>query len=214
MQRHRVLSGLTRARLLAVLRAADRPMDVVELASAVGVRPNSAREQLRQLHDAGLVAIAKAAPAGRGRPGLRYAAEPRTEAADPYRSLARALTDRMAALPDAAEASEAAGERWGREVVAAAGAAGGGDALGRIARILDEAGFSPEPPTAGDAVLRLRNCPFAPIEAGHLAVVCGVHLGFIRGALAELESPVDAVRLEPLVQPDLCLAHLAPRADG
>jgi hypothetical protein len=36
----------------------------------------------------------------------------------------------------------------------------------------------------------------------------------MRGALEELGSPLDAVRLEPFVEPDLCLAHLGPRNRG
>ena len=57
--------------------------------------------------------------------------------------------------------------------------------------------------------INLRACPFVPIERRHLPVVCGIHLGFIRGAFRELGSARDATSIEPLVRPDLCVARLA-----
>jgi hypothetical protein len=45
-------------------------------------------------------------------------------------------------------------------------------------------------------------------------VVCGVHLGLMRGILRELGAPFDAISLEPFVEPALCLAHLGGRSDG
>jgi hypothetical protein len=34
----------------------------------------------------------------------------------------------------------------------------------------------------------------------------------MRGILAELDAPLDVTRLDPFVEPDLCVAHLASRA--
>ena len=34
----------------------------------------------------------------------------------------------------------------------------------------------------------------------------------LRGVLAELEAPLAATRLDPFVEPDLCVAHLAQTA--
>jgi len=42
----------------------------------------------------------------------------------------------------------------------------------------------------------------------HREIVCGVHLGLMRGVLAEQSAPVAAERLEPFVEPNLCIAHL------
>jgi predicted ArsR family transcriptional regulator len=82
-QRHRVLAGISRSRLLAVLHGAARPMGIRELADAVDLHPNTAREHLDLLVEAGLVRRETAAAAGRGRPGLRYVAEPQERADDP-----------------------------------------------------------------------------------------------------------------------------------
>ncbi|MGP1674531.1 MAG: hypothetical protein ACTS8Z_04880 [Candidatus Limnocylindrales bacterium] len=91
------------------------------------------------------------------------------------------------------------------------------DAVDRLVTLLDHAGFAPERPAGAGDPIRLRHCPFGPLAREHRDVVCGVHLGLMRGALREMGAPLDAVRLEPFVAPDLCVAHLGPReraADG
>ena len=207
-------------------------MDVRTLADSVGLHPNSAREGLRRLAEAGLVRVTTAPPVGRGRPGLLYSAAPDTDA-DPYRLLAGVLADELAARPDTGSLAAAAGERWGRQAVAGLGAltthgAGGTEGAGpndhsvpaldgdvaTLVALLAEAGFAPEPPAPGDLELRLRACPFLPLERRHLDTVCGVHLGFVRGALHELGSALDAVSIHPFVTPDLCTARLEVRPNA
>lgn len=185
-------------------------MTIRELAGAVGLHPNSARDQLRVLADVGLVVIEAAPPAGRGRPSFRYTAPPATVEAQPYRALARALADEVARRPDTATMANEAGERWGREV-AAADADPIADPLDRLVRVLDEAGFAPDPVAAGDDEVRLHACPFEPIEQRLLPVVCGVHLGFVQGVLAHAGSPTTAVGIEPYVEPGLCVTRLSAR---
>src|ERR1019366_6455400 len=75
-QRHRVLAGMSRARLLTVLGRSARPMGVRELAEAVELHPNTVRQHLDQLVEAGLAVRDTAPPICRGRPAPRYAAEP------------------------------------------------------------------------------------------------------------------------------------------
>ena len=218
--RHRVLAGLTRSRLLSVLRQADGPVGVRELAETVGLHPNSVREQLDQLVDAGLVVRRVAPPAGRGRPGLRYTAGPDADDPDPnaYRELAQVLADALVRQPEAAAVAVTAGERWGRTMTAhVAPAPTVAEAVNRLVKLLDDMGFAPERPAGPDDPIRLRHCPFGPLARQNPAVVCAVHLGLMRGALREMGAPLDAVRLEPYDAPDLCVAHLGSRdtsADG
>jgi predicted ArsR family transcriptional regulator len=40
--------------------------------------------------------------------------------------------------------------------------------------------------------------------------VCSLHLGLMRGVLAESRAPLVAERLDPFVDTSLCLAHLSP----
>ena len=211
--RHVALADPTRRALVHALREAAVPLGVGDLAGAVGLHPNSVREQMRRLEAAGLVRVSYAAPSGRGRPGLRFGLVPEPE--DPYRVLAGVLADQVAALPDAPAAWMAAGERWGRDAAsvvsngaATSPAATAPDRIDAIVTLLADAGFAPEPAASGDDEINLRACPFLPIEHRHLPVVCGIHLGFIRGALRELGSTRDATSIEPLVRPDLCVARL------
>ncbi|MFF0644042.1 hypothetical protein ACFYVV_10585 [Streptomyces tendae] len=58
----------------------------------------------------------------------------------------------------------------------------------------------------------LRHCPFREGAEEHRDTVCSLHLGLIRGALKEVPAPLGVDRLDPFVEPSLCLAHLS-RAD-
>lgn len=217
--RHRALAGAARGRLLAALRDARRPLGLRELAAAVGLHPNTAREHLRLLADAGLVSSELAPPAGRGRPGLRYSADPAaTDAGDdprPYAQLAAVLADQLARTEDPGSAAVEAGARWGRAVAAGmAPAETSAGAMTRMLDLLDQAGFEPEAPERPGGPIRLRRCPFGRLAVDRERVVCGVHLGLMRGALASVGAPIDASGLEPFVEPNLCLAHFDERSNA
>jgi predicted ArsR family transcriptional regulator len=210
-QRHRVLAGISRSRLLTLLGRSARPMGVRELAEAVGLHPNTVRQHLDQLVEAGLAVRDTAPPIGRGRPALRYAAEPGSDEPDPvaYRALAGVLAEQVARLPEGVRVALAAGERWGRALVLeATDSAPRTNPIGRLVELLDAAGFAPEAPLTDDGPIQMRHCPFGTLVRGQGEVVCGVHLGLIRGALRELGAPFGAISLEPFVTPALCLAHL------
>jgi predicted ArsR family transcriptional regulator len=216
-ERYRVLAGISRSRLLAVLRQARAPMAIRDLADAVALHPNTAREHLEQLVAAALVRSETAQPAGRGRPGLRYIASGPSGPDDSsaYQALAGVLAAELASRPAARQAAIAAGERWGHS------AAGrlpptpkASDAVERLADLLDDAGFAPERPATAQQPIRLRHCPFRPLAQERGEIVCNVHLGLMRGALHELRAPLDALSLEPFVEPDLCLVHLGARTDA
>jgi predicted ArsR family transcriptional regulator len=214
--RHRALAGASRSRLLSVLRGSMEPLGVADLARAVGLHPNTVRAHLQQLLDAGLAVQEPARPVGRGRPPQRFRADP--DAADedpaPYRTLARVLTEQLADRPDAGAQARSAGDRWGHGLaVDLAPAPAATDGMQRMVELLDGAGFAPEAPV-GTSAINLRRCPFGTLAVGRERVVCGVHLGLMRGALDAIGAPLDATRLEPFVRPDLCVAHFEARAVG
>jgi predicted ArsR family transcriptional regulator len=191
-------------------------MGIHDLAAAVRRRPNSVREQLVELMTVGLVLRSAAPAAGRGRPAFQYVAAPgadeaqRAASSDDYRSLAAVLAGQIARLPGAAEASVSAGERWGSALAEGPAVAGDRAAVDRLIGILQEAGFAPDRPDPAGPI-ELHRCPFDPVARAQPGVVCGVHLGMIRGALATMGSAIDVERLDPFVRPDTCLAHLAAR---
>jgi predicted ArsR family transcriptional regulator len=216
LDRSTALADPSRRALLGVLRRATAPQDVRTLAAAVGLHPNSTREQLARLADAGLVRVATAAPNGRGRPGLRYQAVPEATG-EPFRVLAAALAEGLSTIPDAPARSAAAGERWGRDAAATLSPTRPSDALAAVVGLMGEVGFEPELIDLGagaQPVLRLHACPFLPMDERHLDIVCSVHLGFLRGALDALGAPVTAASIHPLETPDACSAHLETRTDA
>ncbi len=217
-RRPRLSAGLTRSRILAILRERGRPLSTRELASDMGLHPNTVREQLDRLVADGLARRTPTSPSGRGRPGLRYLAVRQLDEAAPYRDLARALADELDRRPDPGRRAVSAGERWGRATVrppagdlASPGEPRPTDPVETLVAVLEAGGFAPEPSVEGQPI-RLRRCPFGTLARERRSIVCGIHLGLMRGALAELGVPTDDVRLEPFVEPDLCLAHVGPSA--
>jgi predicted ArsR family transcriptional regulator len=82
-----------------------------------------------------------------------------------------------------------------------------------LVRVLDEIGFAPEAVTSGrKRQVLLHHCPFREAAEQHREVVCSVHLGLMRGLLEESGAPLQAERLDPFVEPSLCVTHLAARA--
>ena len=75
---------------------------------------------------------------------------------------------------------------------------------------MTEIGFAPQPEDVdgGGYRLSLRHCPFREVAERHRDVICALHLGLMRGALATMRAPVSADRLDPFVEPGLCVAQL------
>ena len=85
-----------------------------------------------------------------------------------------------------------------------------GDAVKQVRSTLAELGFDPEPVNARSSEIRLRHCPFLDLVDGSSEVICSLHLGLMQGAFTALDGPVAVDRLDAFVQPDLCVARLAP----
>ena len=108
--------GRSRAAILDMLRAADDPLGVREVARRIGLHPNTARFHLEALVEAGLAAREAEDRERPGRPRIGY----RAAAVGPggrrrYRLLALMLASLIAGtMPDPAAAAEAGGPRVGR----------------------------------------------------------------------------------------------------
>jgi predicted ArsR family transcriptional regulator len=215
LRRHRALAEPSRARILAELADADA-LDARELAARVGLHVNTVRVHLNALVEAGLVESETQPPSGRGRPRVAYRA---TAAADEeagrrYRLLAEILTALVARYgAEAAAQLEEIGEAWGRYLVESPppyASLGDEEAVGRLLELLAEVGFEPRLDRGGRGLrILMRPCPFLELARTHQDVICPIHLGLMRGALAELGAQTRATKLEPFVQPDLCVARLA-----
>ena len=205
--------GPRRDAVLRVLRDADRPLTIADVARTLGVHPNTARFHLEALADDGSAERAALPAAGPGRPPLAFRARPGMDRRAPrhYEVLAGALVGHVARGPDPGRAAVAAGEAWGRAHASRTPPPDAGPVAGLVG-LLDDLGFAPEDLPADDAhdlaTVGLRSCPFLELTDDR-TVVCGVHLGLMRGTLDAWHAPVRADSLEPFVEPDLCIAHLA-----
>lgn len=213
----RPVLGESRARVLEVLRAAGEAVGVQDVADQVGLHPNTARFHLDGLVDAGLAERRTEERSQPGRPRTVYVASATEVPAGQrsYRLLAEMLTSLVAdTLPEPGKAAETAGEAWGRylaERPAPSQQVDAEEGIRRLSTVLADAGFAPDAVEDADRpVIPLRHCPFREVAEQHRDVVCSLHLGLMRGVLDEVRAPLKADRLEPFVEPSLCLAHLAP----
>lgn len=205
--------GRRRRDVLNCLRDATGAVSVADVAEQTGLHVNTARFHLDGLVGDGLV---ERRPEDRdvpGRPRILYSASGPAAGPRSFRLLAEMLTGLVSGLEDPRSAAVESGHSWGRHLVerpAPSERIDTGDATARLLRVLDDVGFRPEagPDVAGDREVRLHHCPFREVAERHPDVVCGLHLGLMQGALAELRAPVHVPSLDPFVTPQLCVAHL------
>jgi predicted ArsR family transcriptional regulator len=214
--------GRSRTSVLDMLLAARAPLGVREVARQMGLHPNTARFHLEALVDAGLAVREAEERDTPGRPRMGYRAVAEGPAGQRhYRLLAEMLTSLIAGtMPHPGRAAEEAGREWGAflteqprpyERLTTA------EAIVKLTAIMTELGFAPHVETgAGDREYRLclRQCPFREVARQHQDVICTLHLGLMRGALAQMRAPVTAEGLDPFVEPRLCIARLAVRGDS
>ncbi|OBI27900.1 transcriptional regulator [Mycobacterium sp. E1386] len=212
-------SASRRREVLRVLRASPDPMSIAAIADVLGVHPNTVRFHLDSLVGDGQVEHVELDRKGPGRPPLMFRAVRQMDRGGTrhYRLLAEILAVAFAGERDAGAKAQAAGRAWGRKLDASLEAvppepASADDAIDHLVNMLDELGFAPERRAAdGEQQVGLRHCPFLELAENRTAVVCPVHLGLMQGAMEAWGAPVSVDRLEAFVEPDLCVAHLAPR---
>ena len=234
VRQRRAYLSTARARLLEVLIDQPEPCTVGALSALTRQHPNTIREHMDRLVADRWVVRTRAFAQGRGRPAWLYSAT-RDVGSEPgareYAGLASALAAQIVRTSRQPRAdSIEAGRVWGRELVrrslvTVALAADEGPVRGaamplsavatrrKVVTLLEELGFAPSP-DARVGVVKLRRCPL--LEAAHQypEVVCGVHLGVVRGALDELGADADRTErtaLQPFSEPGACRLDLLPR---
>jgi predicted ArsR family transcriptional regulator len=213
---HRALSDPSRVRILEVIQQAEAPLDARQLGTRVGLHVNSVRSHLHLLAEAGLVSARREERTRPGRPRVLYEATaeaPAPPAPASYRLLAQILASSLAGSErDPGARAEEAGRAWGAHLVERPPPftpISKQETIDQVVRLHEEHGFRPKLRRAprGQQIV-LRRCPFQEVATTYQAVICPLHLGLIRGALAELETGVEAERLEPFAEPGACVAHL------
>ena len=209
--------GASRARVLAELRDAGRPLGAGEVAERLGVHVNTARAHLGALVASGHVDRSTEVRARQGRPRALYLARPGAATGHrSYRFLAEILAGYIAAeVARPAQAGVRAGQAWGRYLAdrpAPFERVDADTATSQLLGLLAEIGFAPEAVLDGRGrQIRLHHCPFREAAERHREVVCSIHLGLMQGVLGAAGADLDAVRLEPFTEPGLCVAHLVAR---
>jgi predicted ArsR family transcriptional regulator len=187
-------------------------MSLAALADSTGLHVNTLRDHLEALVATGAVSRRPARPLGRGRPAWLYLADgpdpaPRTEYAGLAIALAEGLEHGSTAPGDEAVR---AGESWGRAL--AGEVVGATDGRTRVVRVLERMGFAPRQPPGGE--IRLTRCPLLQAARAHQDVVCGVHLGVVRGVLEAAGEADTPAQLRPFAQPGACVLTIDAPAGG
>ncbi|MEO8851995.1 MAG: helix-turn-helix domain-containing protein [Allobranchiibius sp.] len=210
-----VAIGASRRRVLAVLQTADGPLAINAICAQVHLHPNTARFHLDALVEQRLVERVTGPRKGPGRPRALYksTSEDSVSGVRRYGLLAQLLVESVATQSDnPARVALDAGEAWGRSAARARAVSGEtSTAVRALTDVLGEYGFAPEIAATGETQrILLHHCPFLEAAKSNREVVCAVHLGLMRGVLAELSAPVQADTLDAFVEPNLCVAHLRP----
>lgn len=216
---YKALADPTRRHLLRLLDDADAPLEVSVLADQTDLHQNTVRDHLEMLRRAGLVTRTAEDRDRPGRPKMLYSAAPletRSPGFEGYRFLAEVLASYMQAnLEEPGKIAEEAGRAWGRYLVERPQPFATPDSLqvvDQIVTALAELGFSPEESPEEDGFnVKLHDCPFREVARARTDVVCGVHLGMLRGMAEELGGSASITDLKPFVEPSLCVVEIAAR---
>ncbi|HET6627523.1 MAG TPA: helix-turn-helix domain-containing protein [Nocardioidaceae bacterium] len=207
--------GPTRARVLALLQDAGEPLTADDVATRMALHANTARFHLEALESGGLAVRTTEARRTPGRPRALFTAAPGVAEVGhrSYRLLAQILTGYLAnRLPDPQQSAVEAGSAWGRFLAAPPAPFHEVDAQEAVEALvvrLGSVGFESHAAGEGDQLrLEVNHCPFLELAEDNRDVICSVHLGLMRGLLEQMQAPVAAESLEPLVEPSRCIARL------
>jgi predicted ArsR family transcriptional regulator len=211
---HDVLASRARRAIHDHLLEHPEGASAIELAELLGSHVTTTRFHLDHLIQAGLVASFNERDGAAGRPTKRYVAVTPGTGATPFQLLAEVLTTAVAS--DASP--EEAGYRWSLDTMSRptppAPATTVGAWMGKVGSVvdlLDDWGYDADvgiSPGGQDVEIGLNECPFRELAEANPEVVCAVHRGLIRGALAAAGEPSVRVDLSVFETPDRCLARL------
>lgn len=196
--------------MLGALKAAAGPQSINDLAQELALHPNTVRFHLTRLVASGQVEQVTSTAAVPGRPAQLFAPTPGMDPSGPraYRMLAEVLVAGLAEGPNPGQRALQIGRSWGQRQVQSSTTSN--NSIDQLVGLLDEIGFAPEFDETQDASsITLRHCPFLELAHTQSAVICPMHLGLMQGAMQAWGASVQVDRLDPFVEPDLCLAHLS-----
>ena len=196
------ISSYSRVEIMHLIQQrARRP--IAELVEATGLHPNTVREHLQRLIEAGYVIAETERRTTRGRPRVLYTAATGEAAAGEAAAYSPVAVQRA---KDAARR----GDLLRRVYPTDAGEVLPAGALHQLDALVDdlaEAGF--DPLVDEDALtVDLTPCPHAP-AADHRGTLCHVHIGLMDSVLAQAGGPLKVDGIAPSCDPSQCVVHLS-----
>lgn len=189
------ISSYSRVEIMRVIQQrSQRP--IADLIDATGLHPNTVREHLQRLIDAGYVVAETERRTTRGRPRVLYSA---------------ATADTAVSEVAVRKARDAArrGDLLRRVFPDEASADLPDDALHQLDALVEDladAGFDPVVDTEALTV-DLTPCPHAP-DAAHRGTLCAVHVGLMDGVLAQAGGPLHVDGIAASCDPTHCVVRL------
>jgi predicted ArsR family transcriptional regulator len=180
----KALGENTRYAIYLELARSPRPLATSEIATTLGLHPNTVRPHLERMREVGLLEQRTDNDGGVGRPQHLYslAADAPSLGLEPptmpvlARMLLRAAAE---AGLDASDAGAAGREQGARD---AEGFPEGTPCLEALMAQLEYMGFDPEASGGADGVtVAFTHCPFRELAEANPDLVCGLHRGMVEG---------------------------------
>lgn len=193
------ISSFSRVEILHLIQVEPR-RTVAEISEATALHPNTVREHLERLLEAGHIVRETEHRTTRGRPRVLYsAATGKAEASSPVaRRKARAAAERGDIMRRVMPWTGASVRELGTETT---------HQLDAIVDHLSESGFDPLIDER-ELTIDLSPCPHATAQAAHRETLCSVHLGIMQGVLAEARGPLSIEGMRPSCDPTQCVVQL------
>lgn len=230
---HRALGAPRRAEILRLLQGADGPLGIQDVVDATALHPNTVRNHLDRLVQAGLVEQFPEDRTAPGRPRTLYVAAAVDAAAvdaaigtgssaaaideNGYRDLTGILEASLREVGNPTALAVMAGQHWINVLGThdwPARPASAPTAIADLVVLLDEMGLAPR--MVEDASAVEITLPASPnIAAEDLLVLLNVHVGMVRRALDRLDSPVEVASIDAseATDPSIFVIRLHARAD-
>ncbi|MCC2031143.1 helix-turn-helix transcriptional regulator [Microbacterium allomyrinae] len=191
------ISSYSRVEIMHLIQG--RPQRAIsELVDATGLHPNTVREHVQRLIDAGYVIAETERRTTRGRPRVLYTAATGVDAAS------SPVAQRKA--QDAARRGDLMRRVYADDV---ADTDLGADAVHQLDALVDDLGGAGFDPVIDEDSLTvdLTPCPHAP-AAERRGTLCNVHIGLMEGVLAQAGGPLHVEGIAPSCDPTHCVVQL------
>lgn len=191
------ISSYSRVEIMHLVQQRPR-RTIAEIVEATDLHPNTVREHLQRLIDAGYVVLETERRTTRGRPRVLYSAATGTaEASSPI------ATHRV---------REAArrGDLLRRVYPGTQAATLAPEALHQLDALIDDLGDAGFDPLVDETALTvdLSPCPHAT-SARHRETLCRVHVGLMEAVLAQAGGPLAVEGIAPACDPAQCVVQLS-----